>query len=30
MNYRSALYLRTGVGDIVYPGVALDVLQCKA
>lgn len=30
MNYRGALYLLTGVGDIVYPGLALDGLQCKA
>ncbi|MGG9535133.1 hypothetical protein ACQ9KW_32090, partial [Klebsiella pneumoniae] len=22
MNYRGALYLLTGVGDIVYPGLA--------
>ena len=29
MNYRGALYLLTGVGDIVYPGLALDGLQCK-
>ncbi|MGP4172914.1 hypothetical protein ACTXP6_23540, partial [Klebsiella pneumoniae] len=26
MNYRGALYLLTGVGDIVYPGLALDGL----
>ncbi|MBF9185426.1 hypothetical protein I4I36_21065, partial [Klebsiella pneumoniae] len=30
MNYRGALYLLTGLGDIVYPGLALDGLQCKA
>ncbi len=30
MNYRGALCLLTGVGDIVYPGLALDGLQCKA
>ena len=30
MNYRGALYLLTGVGDIVYPGLSLDLLQCKA
>ena len=27
---RGALYLLTGLGDIVYPGLALDGLQCKA
>ncbi len=30
MNYRGALYLLTGLGDIVYPGLALDGFQCKA
>ncbi len=30
MNYRGALCLLTGVGDIVYHGLALDGLQCKA
>lgn len=30
MNYRGALYLLTGLGDIVYHGLALDGLQCKA
>ncbi|MDP1211595.1 hypothetical protein Q6268_28685, partial [Klebsiella pneumoniae] len=30
MNDRGALYLLTGVGDIVYPGLARDGLQCKA